>query len=217
MARAARRRRGGGWWRPLAGQILSGAGAARLAGLAAAVAGGALIAILATYHAADPSLDAAAPGVPANALGVARATIADLALQLLGLAAWAIALILLIAGLARLLRRRPTERRPRPGLRGLLTLLGLAALAGALAAPSPPVTWPLAAGLGGLAGDGLLSLAASPLAGAGLPHAEMLAGLLMALFALAALSFTLGLKRPAAELFALVGSRPAEPARGPRA
>ena len=208
MARAARRRRTGALW-GLARRGVTGAGAARLRGLVTAAIGGALIATLATYHAADPSLDAASAAKPVNALGAAGATLADLAIQLLGLAAWAIALMILIAGASRLFARDPLAGRRSPGMRALCAMLGLAALAGALAWPAPPISWPLAGGLGGLAGDGILNAAANPLAFAGLTDAPTIAAVLLALISLTALSLTLGLGRPRLSRTARVGSRPA--------
>ncbi|MEO8927264.1 MAG: DNA translocase FtsK 4TM domain-containing protein [Caulobacteraceae bacterium] len=206
MARAARRRGVGGLLWDLARRSVSGAAMARLGGLIVAGAGAVLIAILASYHAGDPSLDAASSARPANALGAPGADLADLAIQLLGLAAWGIAAMLVLAGLSRLFARAPTARRKRPALRALFTVLGLATLAGALAAPTPPISWPLAGGLGGLAGDGVLSLAASPLSLAGLDDAQTIAGVLLALISLTALSLTLGLGRPRTAA-ALVKSR----------
>src|SRR5450432_1634093 len=174
MSRTARRKGTGRLW-GLVRRSVTGAGAARLRGLVTAAVGAVLIAILATYHAADPSLDAATSTRPANWLGWPGATVADLAVQLLGLAAWAIALIVVIAGLSRLIARAPLAKRRRRGLRAVCTVLGLAALAGALAWPTPPISWPLADGLGGLAGDGILNLTANPLSFWGLPYAQTIA------------------------------------------
>jgi DNA segregation ATPase FtsK/SpoIIIE, S-DNA-T family len=214
MARAARRRGMGVLW-DLARKTVSGAGAARLRGLIAAAIGAVLIAILATYRAADPSLDAASSAKVANALGAPGATIADLAVQLLGLAPWAVALMLVFSGLSRLFAHAPLTRRRRPGLRAFCAILGLAALAGALAAPAPPVSWPLDEGLGGLAGDGLLNLAANPLSFAGLPHAQTIAAVILALVSLTALSLTLGLGRPRSSLaVSAAGQRATRPIRG---
>ena len=124
MARAARRRGAGLLW-GLARRSVSGAAVARLVGLVTAGAGAVLIAILVTYHPADPSLDAASSAKAANALGGPGAMVADLAMQILGLAAWAIALLLAVAGLSRLFSRAPGARRRRRALRTLVTLLGV--------------------------------------------------------------------------------------------
>lgn len=64
--------------------------------------GGALALTLATYRAGDPSLNASASGQPANALGAVGADVADLAIQTLGVGAWAIALVLIVVGVSRL-------------------------------------------------------------------------------------------------------------------
>src|SRR5580658_3408239 len=54
---------------------------------------------LASYHAFDPSLNtASAPAKPVNLTGLAGAYFADFFLQLLGLAAYAIPLLILILG-----------------------------------------------------------------------------------------------------------------------
>uniref|UniRef100_UPI0035B1D9D9 DNA translocase FtsK 4TM domain-containing protein n=1 Tax=Phenylobacterium sp. TaxID=1871053 RepID=UPI0035B1D9D9 len=60
---------------------------ARLRGGIIAAAGLALIVALATYNAADPSLNAASALAPSNALGAPGATAADAGMQSLGLAA----------------------------------------------------------------------------------------------------------------------------------
>ncbi|MGI9168589.1 MAG: DNA translocase FtsK 4TM domain-containing protein, partial [Caulobacteraceae bacterium] len=91
MARGRRRAKDPLW--SLAGKGWSGAAASRAGGLVVAASGAAFAALLITYHAGDPSLDASAAGAPANALGGAGATIADLAVQTLGLTAGAIALM----------------------------------------------------------------------------------------------------------------------------
>jgi len=217
MARAARRGKAGGRLWNLARRSVSGAAMARLGGLATAALGGILIAVLATYNAADPSLDAASSAKAANALGGPGAMVADLAMQILGLAAWAIALLLAVAGLSRLFSRAPGARRRRRALRTLVTLLGVAALAGALAAPSPPISWPLAQGLGGLAGGAILAAAQSPLAYTTLADPQAVAGVLLGLVALTALGLALGLGRPRAASIPLTRSRaPKASPRGDR-
>ena len=172
---------------------LNGGLLARLRGGAVAALGAVFVGVLASYHAADPSLDAASAGRPANLLGVVGADSADLAMQSLGLAAWAIALLLLTAGLIRLFDREPTRRRGRLSRRVFLGALGVLALAGALGAAIPPASWPLAAGLGGVAGDGLFSLVRDPLTLINVQNAEVIAGVVLTLVSLTALAFTLDL------------------------
>jgi DNA segregation ATPase FtsK/SpoIIIE, S-DNA-T family len=106
---------------------------------------------LLTYDPADPSLNTASAGNPANFLGRDGALLADLLVQGIGLAAFLIPAILL--GWAfRLLLQRPLRRMPR---RLLLVLPAL--VLGALACsvlPAAPV--PLPAGAGGAIGWELL-------------------------------------------------------------
>jgi len=120
---------------------------------------------LATWSVQDPSLSHATQKPIENLLGYPGAIFSDLAMQLLGLAS-----VLLLAPEAllglRLLSHRPLGERWRAMLWVLATLLA-AAFASTL-----PITrsWPLPTGLGGVAGDALLRLAALfgvPLSGLG--------------------------------------------------
>jgi S-DNA-T family DNA segregation ATPase FtsK/SpoIIIE len=196
MTRSARRRGHKPWWKK-AREAWSPTLRARLAGAVATLLGLTLAAILATYRASDPSLDAAGPGAPANALGALGADIADLGLQALGLGAWAIALLLVLAGAARVIDARPPRRPARLGWRVGLGGLGIVALAGAAAAPAPPAAWPLAAGLGGMIGDALLGLISGPLDLANAPSPGLIAALVLALSGLTAAAAALLLGRPA--------------------
>ena len=184
MARVARRQ---GF--PLFGRVtrigLSAATIARLRGLLTAALGGALMAALASYHAGDPSFDAVSADAPANWLGPAGAVVADFATQSFGLAAWAIAVAIIAAGLQALFAPAPARRGA--GLKTLVTLLGFVALAGALAAPAPPNAWPLTTGLGGATGDTLLALALDPLTVFSAPQPRLIAGASFAVLSLLAL------------------------------
>ena len=96
-------------------------------------------------------------------------------------------------------------------------MLGVAALTGAVAAPAPPAAWPLAAGLGGMMGDGLLRLLSGPLDLANAPSPTAIAALILALSSLTATSLALFLGRPVGASPRLVDAlRPAAPVRGAR-
>jgi S-DNA-T family DNA segregation ATPase FtsK/SpoIIIE len=207
MARAIRRR-GVGRVLDLIARAWADGGPVRLTGLAAVAAGGALLAALASYRAGDASFDTDAGGRPANWLGPVGADVADIAVQTLGLAAWIVAVMLLIAGFTRLTSRRPARATPaRLGRRLLAAAIGVAAIAGALAAPAPPAIWPLGAGLGGMAGDGLLGWATAPLGELNLEHTELIAGVTLALIGLSAAAYGLAWRPPA---FRRAGRPPAE-------
>jgi S-DNA-T family DNA segregation ATPase FtsK/SpoIIIE len=164
-----------------------------------ALAGLLLVADLASYHAGDASFDTSAGGPAANLLGVPGADIADLALQFIGLGAWIVALIVTAAGVHGLVRHRGAEARSaarrRPLLRIVAAALSIVALAAALAAPTPPLSWPLSAGLGGMAGDTLLSLIMQPLALVTADKARWLAGGLCAVVGFLSVGFTLDVLR----------------------
>jgi len=141
----------------LAFQSLRGAwdhaASARFRGGLAAVCGAALALALASWRADDPSLDASAAGAPGNLMGAAGATIADVMMQGLGLAAWIVVGLLITLGAARVVEPTPHVSRARLRWRAAAGVLGVLLLAGALSGAAPPAVWPLAAGLGGLVGD----------------------------------------------------------------
>src|SRR5258708_31624987 len=171
MARTARKTGMALVWH-IAGLAWSHPGTARLRGGVVAASGAALAVAFATYNAADPSLNAAGPAAPANALGATGATLADLFVQSLGLACAFVAITIVVLGLCRAAASDPAASRGHLRLRAVVGLLGVLAVAGALAWPAPPANWPLAKGLGGLWGDPLLNGLSGLLAYAHLPPAQ---------------------------------------------
>ncbi len=160
--------------------------AAEIAGLGLLVTAGALTAALLTWSVQDPSLNHATSGPVRNLLGYPGAIVADLTMQLFGLAAAALAAPVAFAGL----RMMTTGRVLRPRLRLFLWILG--GLAAAATASALPVAdrWPLPTGLGGVIGDGLLRTAAE--FGGGTTAARNVAGAIACLVALLALSAAAG-------------------------
>ncbi len=116
------------------------------------VAMGAAAALL-TYTPQDPSWNVSSPDRPLNMMGPAGAVLADLALQLLGLAAAPAVLAAAVWGL-RLLTGEPIQG---PRWRPVAVVVALPALAFALAALPPLDPWPTHAGGGGALGGVLLS------------------------------------------------------------
>jgi S-DNA-T family DNA segregation ATPase FtsK/SpoIIIE len=168
---------------------------ARFRGGVVTVLGLTLIGALASYHADDPSWNTASQSPTRNLLGGLGARLADVSLQSLGLSAWILAALVVIFGLSRVAQRDPHLARGALRLRAGLGVLGVAALAGVMAAPPAPAVWPLAEGLGGIWGAGLLFAAASVFHFARLPGAEIIAATLLAIAALTALGFAIGLSR----------------------
>ncbi len=179
----------------IAGLVWSHPNTARLrGGMTAAMGAGLALAVI-TYNAADPSLNVASSLAAQNALGRAGALAADVGVQSLGLAAGVCALLMVVLGLARIAAARPDATRGQVRLRALAGGLGVLALAGLLAWPAPPAAWPLAKGLGGFWGDGLLHVTAGVFAFARLPGANAIAALLLAAGAAAGLGYAIGLGR----------------------
>lgn len=168
---------------------------ARFRGGVICVVGAGLLLAVATYDAADPSLNAATGRPATNALGGPGAALADIVMQSLGLSGWVAALLMLVFGLTRVSQPDPAAHRRDLRIRALVAGLGLLALAGLLAAPPHPAAWPLARGLGGFWGDGLLDLTAGILAFARLPGARLIAALLLAIAAVVALGYAIGVRR----------------------
>lgn len=201
---------------------------ARLRGGVVAAAGIAFAIALATYNAADPSLNAASAIPPSNALGSPGATAADIGIQSLGLAAAIAALLMVVFGLGRATTPQPDLTRGKVRLRALVGFAGVLALAGMLAAPPAPASWPLAKGLGGFWGDGLLGGLEALFAYAHIPGARLISALLLCVAAAAGLGFAIGVRR--SELAASIAwlraalqktpsppPPPAKPARAPAA
>jgi S-DNA-T family DNA segregation ATPase FtsK/SpoIIIE len=194
MARAARKT-GMAWAAEVAGLAWSHPAMARFRGGVVAASGVALAAAFATYNPADPSLNAASDGRATNVLGAPGAALADLFVQSLGLACAFAALTMVVLGLARVTAADPDATRGSLRLRALLGLLGVMTFAGALAILPAPAVWPLAKGLGGLWGDALLSGTAALLKLAHAPMTHGIGATILALIAVGALGWSLGLQK----------------------
>jgi S-DNA-T family DNA segregation ATPase FtsK/SpoIIIE len=136
-----------------------------LYGLAQIALAVALAVALATFNAADPSWNTALPPQMAhrvhNLLGLAGSYFADLFLQTLGLAAYALPIVIAVWGV-RMLRRQP---RAALWLRLIVLFPALLCAATALA-PLPAFSaWSPSTSLGGSAGRALLTLSGTALAG----------------------------------------------------
>ncbi len=193
MARAARKT-GMALVGHIAGLAWSHPGTARLRGGITAAVGAALAVAFATYNAADPSLNAAGPDRPLNALGGTGAVVADLGVQSLGLGCALLALTVVVLGLCRAAASDPAASRGHLRIRAAIGALGVLAAAAALAWPAPPATWPLAKGLGGLWGDTLLSGLSGLLAYVHAPAAKAIAAGAFLAGGLAALAYAIGLR-----------------------
>jgi S-DNA-T family DNA segregation ATPase FtsK/SpoIIIE len=172
-----------GWDHPLS---------ARFRGAVTAAAGLALILAFASYNAADPSFNAATTGEATNLLGPFGAGIADAAIQSLGLAAWAGALLMVASGLWRVGEREPDDTRTLIRVRALIGLIGALSLAGLLAAAPTPASWPLARGLGGFWGESLLQHLGDLISLAHIPAGRIVGAVLLGIISLSALGFGLG-------------------------
>ncbi len=190
-ARRPSRRRGPGLGVRL-GTMAARLGGPRARGAVLLLLGLCLALPLGSYRAGDPSLNADAAGPVVNSLGRPGAIAADLAIQTLGLAAWAIPLLLAWIGSRALMVGGAPRGRIDAGWRLTFAIAGVIVVAGALAAATPPADWPLVAGLGGVAGDLLLNTAARPLGLAGLAEPTAAAGALLGILAAAALLLATG-------------------------
>ena len=148
-----------------------------------------------TYHATDPSWNAATGMDVQNLFGAKGAIFADLVLQVFGFAAWMAGLALMVGGAMRaVLIGAPKIRRWLYGV-GFIPVL-----AGALGAFPIPASWPFRAGLGGTVGDWLYGLSVIPFKALLLPFPNVLAGLALGMIALVLVFNALGFRRGDARL-----------------
>ncbi|WP_230980146.1 DNA translocase FtsK [Oryzicola mucosus] len=160
--------------------------AGRAAGLAlfAAVAFG--LAALGTWNVADPSFSYATDNPVTNAMGYPGAVFSDLFMQFFGLAAVGL-FVPAVAWSFFLATARGVDSMPKRGIAWFLMGVLGAGIAGCI---TPPPTWPLPTGLGGVFGDIVLKLPSMFLGGyptgvAAWAIAIVLAGPVLFLFAYA--------------------------------
>ena len=167
---------------------------AELGGYALGLASALLLLALVSYDAADPSLDTATTGPIHNLLGMPGAAVADLLLQLFGLAA-ALPVLALAAWSFRLFAGRGTAGSFGRFVALVLAMPVVAGVFGSLPGPhGVRLAWPVSAGPGGAIG----ALLAHWVLGAGehlFPHGALVAGLLGAVLAVLLMLLALGLNR----------------------
>jgi S-DNA-T family DNA segregation ATPase FtsK/SpoIIIE len=166
----------------------------RVRGVLQAVLAALLLAALVSWNPADPSLNAASSAPPTNWLGLNGAMFADLFMQSLGLAAWPAVLLLIAFGLAGAIGDAMQQRLKPTAFKAFSATAGVLALSAALSALAPPAAWPLATGLGGLWGDGIVGLMRMAFAALRLPGAAIGAGVLFLPLALWGIGYAIGLR-----------------------
>jgi S-DNA-T family DNA segregation ATPase FtsK/SpoIIIE len=143
---------------------------------------------LATWSVRDPSLSHATTAPVRNLLGVAGSTVADLSMQIFGLAALALILPIGLWGW-RLTSHRPLVRER---IRLAIWVLAIALVAAFAACLPRPASWPLPVGLGGVVGDAVLRGAAWLMGGSLGSFAYVVIGATTGVLGLAALAITCG-------------------------
>ncbi|MFO1150198.1 MAG: DNA translocase FtsK [Alsobacter sp.] len=160
--------------------------AAEIGGVTLLVVSTACALALVTWSVQDPSVNHAIDGPVRNLLGRPGAIVADILMQMMGVAAIALLAPPALAGV-RLMTGKPLRR---PRLRVVLWLVGAAAAAAVASALPTTDRWPLPTGLGGVLGDALQSLSRKIL---GQGPLRLLGSLVFFLAAVLALSGASGL------------------------
>src|SRR3954471_5473402 len=143
---------------------------------------------LATWSVRDPSLSHATTAPVRNILGVVGSTVADLSMQIFGLAALALIFPIALWGW-RLTSHRPLSRER---IRLVVWVLAIALVAAFAACLPRPASWPLPVGLGGVVGDAVLRGAAWLMGGPLGSFAYVVIGAATAALGFAALAITCG-------------------------
>ncbi|PQZ78631.1 MULTISPECIES: DNA translocase FtsK [unclassified Brevundimonas] len=168
--------------------------AVRFRGVLQALLATLLLVAMISWNPADPSLNAASTQGATNWLGGVGATFADLMMQSLGLAAWPAVLLLIAFGLATAIGDALQHRLQPTAFKIFCAVVGVLLLSAALSALAAPAKWPLAAGLGGLWGDGVTGLSAQGLAALHIPAGRWIAGGLFLILGLWGLGYAVGLR-----------------------
>ncbi len=178
-----------------------------MSGLLAFSAGVFICGACGSYSPTDPSLNSAVAGEASNLFGRAGALGADLMTQGFGWTAWLIGFALMVGGLRRTLGIG--QRDPAAWMWGTAALV----LAACCLAEWPiPKTWVLSAGLGGVVGDVLLSVAATPFAALKVPDAQLWASTLSGVGAILFAAMAMGLgASDGASLWRALTSKPERP------
>ena len=154
----------------------------------------AAIASLATWNVADPSFSHATEAPVTNALGYPGSVFADLSMQFYGLAALP-ALVPALFWSLFLMSGRGLYRRAK---RGFAWFFGALLVATAFGCATPPQTWPLPVGIGGVLGDLVLNIPAFFIGGFPKGYLSLLIALPMLLPGLWLLAYGSGLINRAA-------------------
>jgi DNA segregation ATPase FtsK/SpoIIIE, S-DNA-T family len=143
---------------------------------------------LATWSVRDPSLSHATTSPVRNLLGAVGSTVADLSMQIFGMAALALILPIALWGW-RLTSHRPLARER---IRLVVWVLAIALIAAFAACLPRPASWPLPVGLGGVVGDAVLRGAAWLMGGSLGSFAYVVIGATTAVLGFNALAITCG-------------------------
>ena len=130
--------------------------ASRVTGMALLAGVAFTLAALGTWNVDDPSFSHATDNLVTNAMGYPGAVVSDLAMQFFGLSSVAALVPAVIWGFL-LAGGRGVDRMAKRAAAWFGAALLFAAIAGCL---TPPLTWPLPTGLGGVFGDMVLKLPA---------------------------------------------------------
>ena len=167
---------------------------ARMRGAFTALVGIAGLVAFATYSPDDPSLNTASHDAIHNVLGGFGATLADLGMQSVGLAAWPAAALMIWFGIRRVFHPDPDQTRIAMRFQALWALAFILALAAAFAPIATSTDPVLAQSVGGFWGSGLNNLLKSLFDFMKLPAGAVFSSLVFATIALFAFNQTFALR-----------------------
>ena len=168
--------------------------AVRMRGIVQAVIAALVLVAMASWNAADPSWNTASAQPVKNWLGGGGAVLSDILLQSLGIGAWLGVLLFGAFGVGIALGDSVPHRLHPTRMRIFAAVSGVLLASSALSSLAAPGVWPLAAGMGGIWGDGLIGLTSKGLSAIHVPYARLILGAVFGVLALWALGFTLGLR-----------------------